>query len=116
MTDETEVNESVKRLALEYAPLIVKKLIIIALEEKTPPSLVIQASQIILDRGIGRVKNSIDVNTGQQTFVDILRGLNTKDDSQLKKEKADNQLSFLDVVENLKREVSDEKEGLPKSL
>jgi len=108
MTNETDINLKVKKLALEYSHSIVKKLIIIALDAKTPPSLVIQAANIVLDRGIGRVKSAIEVQTGQATFIDILRGLNAKSDADVKKDMEDSQLSLLKDIENLKKEEGNE--------
>jgi len=69
------VEDEIKQIGIKYAPAIMRALVNVAINPKSPPTTVIMSSNIIFDRCFGKAKASLNVTANSGTFVDILRGL-----------------------------------------
>lgn len=100
------VEDEIRSIGIKYAPAIMRSLVNVAINPKSPPTTVIMASNIIFDRCFGKPKASLNVTANSGTFIDILRGLGDpklkeKEEQtivEIKEEIKDDQLSLLGPV------------------
>jgi hypothetical protein len=69
------VEDEIRSIGIKYAPAIMRSLVNVAINPKSPPTTVIMASNIIFDRCFGKPKASLNVTANTGSFVEILRGL-----------------------------------------
>jgi len=73
MINETNPHKRLQARIQECGEEIVESLIEIVLSERTKDAIKIQAAQILLDRGYGRATQTLNLETNQGSFMELLR-------------------------------------------